>query len=188
MWAVALRTEGGPRAPGPAFKGRIGRLQCAMRAKRPRAELLDDVGDHARADGAAALADREAQAGVHGDGLDQFDLHLDVVAGHDHLGALRQLGDTGHVRGPEVELRAVAVEERRVTAALLLLEDVDLRLELGVRRDRARLAEHLPALDLLTLDSAEEAADVVAGLTLVEDLAEHLDAGDHRAGGLGVDA
>jgi hypothetical protein len=51
-----------------------------------------------------------------------------------------------------------------VTAALLLLEHVDLGLELRVRRDRARLAEHLPALDLLALDAAQEAADVVAGL------------------------
>src|SRR5204863_6786332 len=36
----------------------------------------------------------------------------------------------------------------------------------------------LPALDLLALGAAQEAADVVAGLALVEDLPEHLDAGD----------
>src|SRR5919199_575513 len=61
----------------------------------------------------AALADREAQALVHGDRLDELDLHLDVVTGHDHLDALGQLGDARHVGGPEVELRAVAREERR---------------------------------------------------------------------------
>src|SRR5215212_4195912 len=177
------------RAPGPGARLRIGRIRLrALPASEPGGVLLDDFGDHARADGPAALADREAEAGVHGDGLDQLDLHLDVVARHDHLRALRQLGDSGHVRGPEVELRAVAVEERRVAAALLLLEDVHLRLELRVGRDRARLAEDLPALDLLALDAAEEAADVVAGLALVEDLAEHLDARDHRAGGLVLDA
>ncbi len=75
---------------------------------------------------------------VHGDRLDQLDLHLDVVARHDHLGALGQVGHAGDVGRAEVELRPVAREERRVTAALLLLEDVDLGLELGVRRDRAR--------------------------------------------------
>ena len=75
-----------------------------------------------------------------------------------------------------------------MTAALLLLEDVDLGLELGVRGDRARLAEDLPALDLLALRAAQEAADVVAGLAAVEDLAEHLDAGDDGLRGLRLDA
>src|SRR6185436_7913313 len=89
---------------------------------------------------------------------------------------------------PEVELRPVAVEERGVTATLLLLQAVDLRLELGVRGDRARLAEDLPALDLLTADASQEAADVVARLTLVEDLAEHLDAGYDGRVDLRVDA
>src|SRR5262249_27627136 len=42
------------------------------------------------------------------------------------------------------------------------------------------LAENLPALDLLALRTAEEAAHVVAGLALVEDLAEHLDARHDR--------
>src|SRR3954453_108119 len=150
--------------------------------------LLDDFGHHPGADGAAALANGEAQALVHGDRLDQLDVHLHVVARHDHLRALGQVGDAGHVSRAEVELRAVAVEERRVAAALLLLQAVDLRLELGVRGDRPRLAEHLAALDVLALDAAEQAADVVAGLALIEDLAEHLDAGDDRAVGLRLDA
>ena len=114
-------------------------------------------------------------------GLDELDLHLDVVTGHHHLDAVGQLGHAGDVGGAEVELRAVAREERRVAAALLLLEDVDLGLELGVRRDRPRLAQHLTALDLLALGAAQQAADVVAGLAAVEDLAEHLDAGDDGA-------
>src|SRR4051795_10502797 len=140
-------------------------------------DLLDDVRHDARADGAATLTDGEPQAGVHGDRLDQLDLHLDVVTRHHHLDALGQVGHARDVGGAEVELRPVAREERRVTAALLLLEDVDLGLELRVRRDRAGLAEDLPALDLLALGATEEAADVVAGLALVQDLAEHLHAG-----------
>src|SRR3954462_2783674 len=154
---------------------------CGARPRYVRsltASLLDDLRYDAGADGAATLADGEPQTLVHGDRLDQLDRHLDVVARHDHLRALGQVGDAGHVRGPEVELWPVAVEERGVTATLLLLQAVDLSLELGVRGDRARLAEHLPALDVLALGASQQAADVVARAALVEDLAEHLDTGD----------
>src|SRR5262249_42327243 len=123
------------------------------------AALFEDLGDDAGADGAPALADRETQALVHRDRRDEVDLQLDVVARHHHLRALGQRADAGHVGGAEVELRAVAVEERRVAAALLLREDVRLGLELRVRRDGARLREHLPALDLLPLDAPEKRAD-----------------------------
>src|SRR3954467_3209816 len=149
--------------------------------------LLDDLGDDARAHGTAALADGEPEALVHGDRLDELDLHLHVVTGHDHLDALGQMRAARHVGRAEVELRAVAREERRVAAALLLLQHVHLGLELRVRGDRPRLAQHLPALDLLALRTAQEAADVVAGLALVEDLAEHLDAG-HDGVRRGADA
>src|SRR3954468_17624338 len=143
-------------------------------------DLLDDVRHDTRAHRAATLADGETEAGVHGDRLNQLDLHLDVVTRHHHLDALGQVCHARDVGGAEVELRPVAREERRVTATLLLLQDVDLGLELRVRRDRAGLAEDLPALDLLALGAAQEAADVVARLTLVQDLAEHLDAGHDR--------
>src|SRR5690606_8845846 len=93
-----------------------------------------------------------------------------------------------HVGGPEVELRTVVVEERRVPAALVLGQDVDLRLELGVRGGGARLDDALAALHLLALDTAQEQADVVARLALVEELAEHLDAGDRGGERLVLDA
>ena len=66
-----------------------------------------------------------------------------------------------------------------MATALLLGEHVHLGLELRVRGDRTRLGQHLAALDVLALDAAEQGADVVTGLPLVEQLAEHLDAGDH---------
>ncbi len=56
-----------------------------------------------------------------------------------------------------------------------------------MRLDRAGLAEHLATLDVLTADAAKQRADVVAGLALVEQLAEHLDAGDDGLAGV-VDA
>src|SRR5436190_1779374 len=145
---------------------------CLKRLAGPewgRPVLLDDLGYDPRADRAAALSDREPKALVHGDRLDQLDRHLDVVAGHHHLGPLGEVGDAGDVGGPEVELRAVAREERRVATALLLLQAVDLGLELGVRGDRSGLAQHLAALDVLALRPPQQAADVVAGLPLVED-------------------
>src|SRR5665811_757323 len=76
-----------------------------------RQRLLDDLGDPAGAHGAAALADGEAQALLHRDRLDQVHHHLGVVTRHHHLGATRQLHRPGHIRGPEVELRPIVVEE-----------------------------------------------------------------------------
>src|SRR5215472_13463320 len=149
--------------------------------------LLVDLGDPARADRTAALPDREPQALFHGDRLDQLDAHLGVVTRQHHLGALGQMHDAGHVRGTEVELRAVVVEERRVPPALVLGQDVDLALELGVRRGGAGLDDDLAALHLVALDAAQQQARVVAGLALIEDLVEHLHAGDHGLLGLLLD-
>src|SRR6185312_12075439 len=55
-------------------------------------------------------------------------------------------------------------------------------LELRVRLHRAGLAEHLAALDFLALGAAQQATDVVASLALIEQLAEHFDAGDNGLG------
>src|SRR6478735_7095395 len=167
----------GAEAPGP----------CAITSPGGRGSL-DDLDDAARADGAATLADGEAEALFHRDGLDQRHGDLRVVAGHDHLGALGQRDDAGDVGGAEVELGAVVPVERVVTATLVLGQDVDLALELGVRRDRAGLDDDLAALDLLALRATQEQTDVLAGLGVVEQLAEHLDAGDRGLDRLLLDA
>src|SRR5438132_5092557 len=52
---------------------------------RPLAPSLLDLGHDACADGAAALADREAQPFLHRDRRDQLDRHLRVVPRHHHL-------------------------------------------------------------------------------------------------------
>src|SRR5690606_41550945 len=64
------------------------------------------------------------------------------------------------------------VEEGRVAATLVLGEDDDLGLELGVRGGGARLDDDLTALHLLALDTTQQQTDVVTGLALVEQLAE----------------
>ena len=114
--------------------------------------------------------------------------HLDVVAGHDHLGATLEPDGPGDVGGAQVELGPVAVVEGGMAAALLLGQDVHLGHELGVGLDRAGLGEDLAALDVVALDAPQEGADVVPRAALVEQLLEHLDAGhDHLAGGLDTD-
>src|SRR3954454_9114720 len=147
-------------------------------------QLFDYLGNDARADGSPALSNGEPEALIHGDRLNELDLHLGVLTRCHELAAVGELDDACDVSRAEVELRPIAGDERRVTTALLLLQAVDLRLVLRMRGDRAGLAEHLPALDLLALGASEQRADVVAGAALVEDLAKHLDAGDHGLGGV----
>src|SRR4051812_35110562 len=141
--------------------------------------LFDDLGNGSGADGAAALTDGEARARFERHRRHQLAADLGVVARHHHLDPFRQLQRAGDVGGADVELRAVAVEERRVPAALLLREDVGRALELGVRLDAARLRQHLAALDVVFFHAAQQHADVVPRLARIEQLAEHFDAGDH---------
>src|SRR5688572_32588626 len=90
--------------------------------------LFDDACDDAGADGTAAFTDREAQLFFHRDRHDQVHFHRDVVARHHHFGAFGQMHDAGHVGGAEVELGPVVGEERGVTTALFLGQDVGLSL------------------------------------------------------------
>src|ERR1700675_1341632 len=78
--------------------------------------LLDDADDGAGTDGPATLADGEALADLDGDRGDELDAHLDVVAGHDHLGPVGQADGAGHVGRAQVELRPVAVVEGGMAA------------------------------------------------------------------------
>src|SRR5690606_25608084 len=156
---------------------RRGHLRAATRGP---ASLLSDACDDAGADGAATLADSEAQTLFHRDRHDQFNVHGDVVARHDHLDAVRKLHHARHVRRAEVELRTVVREERRMTASLFFRQDVGPGRELRVRRHRTRLRQTLAALNVLTANAAQQRTDVVARLTLVEQLAEHLNAGNRR--------
>ena len=141
-------------------------------------ELLVDLGDDAGTDGTATLTDSETQALLDSDGGDQLNVHDDVIAGHAHVSALGQGDDAGDVSGTEVELRTVVVEEGSVTAAFLLGQDVDLASELGQGLDGAGLAQNLAALDVLLVDTTQQSADVVASLSEVHQLVEHLDVGD----------
>src|SRR3954462_15623639 len=141
---------------------------------------LDNLGHDAGADGLAALANGEAHLFFESDGRDQLDLYRYVIARHHHLDALGQHHGTRHVGRADVELRAVVGEERRVTAALFLLQDVHLTGELLVRLDGARLGQYLAALHAFLLDTAQEATHVVARLAFFHLLPEHFHARAHR--------
>ena len=109
----------------------------------------EDLGDDAGADGLAAFADGEAQLLFERDRGDELDRPSVMLSpGITIFDALGQLDGAGHVGRAEVELRAVVGEERRVTAALFLLQDVDLALNFLCGVIDARLGQHLAALDV----------------------------------------
>src|SRR5690606_11200887 len=169
-WAVRKTTK------GPNLSARP--LRSDGRDDQRKVLLLQNLDDLAGANRAATLTDGEAEALFHGDRLDQLDRHLRGVAGHDHLGALRQRDDAGDVGGAEGELRTVVRVERVVTATLSLRQDVGGALELRVRGNRTWLHDDLATLDVLALGAAEQQTTVLAGPCLVELLVEHLDTGD----------
>src|SRR6266571_661111 len=144
-------------------------------------DFAQDLGDDTSADGTAAFANCETQAFFHRDRVDQLDGDRHVIAWHDHFFVRWQLDRTGHVRGTEVELWTIVVEERGVTAAFVLRQHIDLAGEVVVRLDRTWLGQNLATLHVFTLGAAQQQADVVARLALVQQLAEHFHAG---AGGL----
>src|SRR4051812_8963585 len=143
-------------------------------------KLFEDLGDDASADGLAALTDGEALLLFESNGRDELNDYADVVAGHDHLHALGQLDSARDVGRAHVELRTVVGEERLVATALLFFEDVHLAGKALVRLERAGGDQNLATLHVVLLDAAQQAADVVASLTAVQQLAEHLDARDGR--------
>src|SRR5690606_33856358 len=81
------------------------------------------------------------------------------------------------VSGTEVELRAVFVEERRVTTTFFLGQYVNFSLELGVRCYRVRLTDNHTTANLILLNTAEQQTYVITRFTSVKDLAEHFHTG-----------
>ena len=113
--------------------------------------LIQNIAHATGADGFAAFANCEPNSLLHGYRRDQLDLDRDVVARHDHFHAIRQFDSAGDVSRPEIKLRPVIGEERSVTSAFLLAQDVNFRFEFLVRRNGAGLGDYLSALDLFLL-------------------------------------
>ena len=67
--------------------------------------LFDDFGGHTRTHGSSTFADSETSAFVHGNGGSKINIHLDVVAGHDHFNAVGKFDGPGHVPRSDFELK-----------------------------------------------------------------------------------
>ncbi len=117
--------------------------------------------------------------------LDQLDFQtIHVVAGQNHLYAFGQGNVAGDIGGVNVELRAIAGEERAVTAAFFLAQDVDRAFKLGVGGDGTGLGQNHTAFNLGAIDTAQQDTSVIASQTLVQQFVEHFDAGGNGAQGL----
>ena len=100
----------------------------------------------------AAFTNSEAQTFFHSNRSNQLNVHTDVVAGHNHFNAFRQFDRAGNVSCTEVELRTIALEERCMTAAFFLGQNVNLGIEVSVGVDGTGLCQNLTTLNLGPLD------------------------------------
>ena len=171
------RSSPAPRAPLPFF---IPKKECPssghsllFRLIAQLSELLLDIDNNAGTNGTAALADSEAQTLLDGDGGDQLNIHLNIIAGHAHLYALGQGDNAGNIGGTEIELRTIVVEEGGVTAAFRLLQYINLATELGVGMDGAGFAQYLTTLNFGSLDTTQQSTNVIASLSILRSCGCH---------------
>src|SRR5205814_1056218 len=142
--------------------------------------LIQNIGHATSTDSFATLTNGEPDRLFHRNRRDQLYFNRDVISWHDHFYAFRKFNRACNIRGAEIKLWPVIAEERSVTPALLFAQHVNFRLKLLVRRNGARLRDHLAALYLLLLQAAQQNPDVVARTRFIEKLTEHLNIGRHR--------
>ena len=138
-------------------------------------ELLDDCSNSTGTYGSAALTDSETETLLHSYRMDQLDRHFYVITRHAHLGTSREFANACNVSCSEVELRTIVVEERCMTAALVFCQNVNLSCEFLMALYRTRFYKTLTSLDISSLNTTKQSADVVTSLSLIQELTEHLD-------------
>src|SRR5580693_5762574 len=119
-----------------------------------RASLLNNLRNRSRTHRMPAFANGKPQALFHRYRRDQLNHQRNVVPWHDHLSSSRKLGNSSDIGSPQIKLRTVSLEERRMPSTLFLRQDVNLSLEFRVRRDRSRLRQHHTALDIFLRNAA----------------------------------
>src|SRR5690606_16075087 len=67
-----------------------------------------------------------------------------------------------------------------MTPTLLLLQNVNRTIETSMRRDRTRLRQHLPTLDILTPHTPQQHTHVVTSHTRIQRLTMHLNTRNNR--------
>src|SRR3990170_3313999 len=142
--------------------------------------LFDYFADHAGPDRPAPFSHRKPQPILHRNRGNQVRLDRYIIPRHHHLHTLRQLRHSRHIRRPEIKLRPVPVEKRRVPPPLLLRQYIHLRLKLRMRRDAPGLRQHHPSLHILLLRPTQQHPKIIPSLTLIQYLAEHLHSRHHR--------
>ena len=140
-------------------------------------ELLDDCSNSTGTYGSAALTDSETETLLHSYRMDQLDRHFYVITRHAHLSTSREFANACNVSCSEVELRTIVVEERCMTAALVFCQNVNLSCEFLMALYRTRFYKTLTSLDISSLNTTKQSADVVTSLSLIQELTEHLDTG-----------
>src|SRR5579884_3173693 len=173
---------------GPAVHSAGPPLLTSPRAERASpwtaSPLLQDLGNRPGAYRASAFPDRKPQPLLHRHRRKQLNLQRDVVSRPHHLPPRRQVRHSRHVRRPEIKLRTVPIEERRVPRSLFLRQYVHLGLELRVRRNRTGLGQHHPALHLVLRRATQQQPGIVSSQALVQLLLEHLYTRDYSLSGL----
>src|SRR3989338_1530042 len=145
-------------------------------------ELSGNFGNDAGADGFASFSNGKPLLFFEGDRGDQFDLESHSVPGHDHHNTLSQSNLAGYIRRSDVELRFVSSKERRMASSFFFLQNVNLRLKIGVRSYRTRLGDNLGAVNILCLGASQKNASVVSRLSLRKLFVEHFNSGNGRFG------
>src|SRR5690606_6000189 len=136
--------------------------------------LFNNFSNHAGANSAATFTDRKTQTFFHRDRCNQRYNHRYVITRKNHLFVFWQLNRTGYVSRTEVELRTVALEEWCVTTTLFFGQNVDLSTKVSVRVDRTRHGQYLTTLYVFTCSTAQLDFHVQSCLTVIKQLAEHL--------------
>ena len=75
--------------------------------RKKKRGLVQNLADAPRADRAAAFANGEADRLFHCDGSNQLDFYGNIVPGHHHFNAIRQLYCARDVGGSKIELRTI---------------------------------------------------------------------------------
>ena len=103
-----------------------------------------------------------------------------IVARHTEFNIVRQRDDAGNVCCSEVELRSVIGNKRLMTSALFLGKNVNFALKFRMGFDGTGLRENLASFDFISLNTTEQATDIVAGFCKVKQFSEHFDTGNNR--------
>src|SRR5438045_7197143 len=91
--------------------------------RSPDIGLLDNFSDAPGSAGPPTFTNGETLPLLHRQRRDQLHVHTDVVAGHEHLDALRQGHISSHVTGAEIELRTVLVKKWRMASTFFFRQD-----------------------------------------------------------------